>query len=211
MALLAARGYEVVASSGKADEHPWLRSLGATAVIGRDDVDEAGGRVLGPEHWAGAVDCVGGVTLARVLQSLRYGAAVAASGLTAGTALETTVYAFITRGVALLGVDSVRTPTPARRALWDRLATDLRPAHLDAMVAGEVTLEGLPGALADILAARIRGRMLVRLDRRPLTPAAPARRRLTPGAEPWSGSRASSRRRRATRSASPPHTPASAP
>ena len=163
VALLAARGYEVVASSGKEAEHPWLHSLGAASVIGRDDVDEAGGRVLGPEHWAGAVDCVGGATLARVLQALRYGAAVAASGLTGGTALETTVYAFITRGVALLGVDSVRTPTPARRAVWERLATDMRPAHLDTLVAGEVTLDGLSGALADILAARIRGRMLVRL------------------------------------------------
>src|SRR5580700_4364894 len=110
VALLADRGYEVVASTGKADEHPWLESLGASEVIGRDELDEAAGRVLGPEHWAGAVDCVGGDTLARVVQSLRYGAAVAASGLTGGTDLHTTVYAFITRGVALLGVDSVRTP-----------------------------------------------------------------------------------------------------
>ena len=163
VALLAARGYEVTASSGKADEHPWLRALGAAAVIGRDDLDEAGGRVLGPEHWAGAVDCVGGTILGRVLQTLRYGAAVAASGLTGGTSIETTVYAFITRGVALLGVDSVRTPTPVRAAMWERLATDLYPPHLDALVAGEVALEGLPAALEDILAARLRGRMLVRL------------------------------------------------
>src|SRR5580658_1489321 len=139
--LLARRGYEVVASTGKADEHPWLERLGAAAVIGRDDLDEAGGRVLGPEHWAGAVDCVGGETLARILQSLRYGAAVAASGLTGGTALQTTVFAFITRGVALLGVDSAQTPTERRRHVWGRLATDLRPAHLDDLIAGEVTLD----------------------------------------------------------------------
>jgi acrylyl-CoA reductase (NADPH) len=162
--LLAARGYEVVASTGKTDEHPWLRRLGAADVIGRDDIDEAGGRVLGPEHWAGAVDCVGGDTLARVLQSLRYGAAVAASGLTGGTALETTVYAFIARGVALLGVDSVRTPIDRRRAVWARLATDLRPLHLDDLVAREVGLDSVAGALADILAARVRGRIVVRLD-----------------------------------------------
>ncbi len=162
--LLAARGYEVVASTGKADERPWLRHLGAAAVIGRDDLDEAAGRVLGPEHWAGAVDCVGGETLARILQTLRYGAAVAASGLTGGTALQTTVFSFITRGVAVLGVDSVRTPIERRREVWGRLATDLRPAHLEDLVAGEVTLEGVAGALADILASRLRGRLLVRVD-----------------------------------------------
>ncbi len=119
--------------------------------------------MLGPEHWAGAVDCVGGETLARILQSLRYGAAVAASGLTGGTALHTTVFSFITRGVALLGVDSVQTPTPRRRHVWDRLTTDLRPAHLDDLIAGEVTLDTVGGALADILASRVRGRLLVRL------------------------------------------------
>jgi acrylyl-CoA reductase (NADPH) len=162
VALLAARGYEVVASTGKTDEHGWLRNLGASSVIGRDEVDEAAGRVLGPEHWAGAVDCVGGTTLAMILQSLRYGAAVAASGLTGGTDLQTTVFPFITRSVSLLGVDSVRTPMPTRRAIWSRLAGDLRPKRLDDFVAGEVTLEALPAALADILAARVRGRLLVR-------------------------------------------------
>ena len=165
--LLAARGYEVVASTGKADEHAWIESLGAARVIGRDDVDEAGGRVLGPEHWAGAVDCVGGDTLARVLQSLRYGAAVAASGLTGGTAVQTTVFPFITRGVALLGVDSVRTPVERRRQVWGRLATDLAPARLGDLVAGEVPLEGVAAALSDILASRVRGRLLVRVAATP--------------------------------------------
>jgi acrylyl-CoA reductase (NADPH) len=162
--LLAGRGYEVVASTGKADEHRWLESLGAAAVIGRDDIDEAGGRVLGPEHWAGAVDCVGGETLARIIQTLRYGAAVAASGLTGGTAVATTVYAFITRGVALLGVDSVQTPTARRREVWGRLATDLRPPHLDELIAAEVPLGEVGDALSDILASRVRGRLLVRVD-----------------------------------------------
>jgi len=162
--LLAGRGYDVVASTGKADEHPWLESLGAATVIGRDDIDEAGGRVLGPEHWAGAVDCVGGETLARILQTLRYGAAVAASGLTGGTVLQTTVYAFITRAVALLGVDSVQTPMARRREVWARLATDLRPAHLDHLIAAEVRLDEVGDALSDILASRVRGRLLVRVD-----------------------------------------------
>jgi acrylyl-CoA reductase (NADPH) len=167
VALLAGRGYEVVASTGRAEEHPWLESLGAAEVIGRDELDEAGGRVLGPEHWAGAVDCVGGDTLGRVVQSLRYGAAVAASGLTGGTDLHTTVYGFITRGVALLGVDSVRTPIERRREMWTRLATDLRPARLEDLVAGEVALQDVPAALADILASRVRGRLLVRVGTAP--------------------------------------------
>ena len=165
--LLAARGYHVVASTGKADEHAWLKSIGAVDVIGRDDLDEAGGRVLGPEHWAGAVDCVGGETLTRILQALRYGAAVAASGLTGGTAVHTTVYPFITRGVALLGVDSVRTPTDRRRQVWSRLGADLRPVHLEDLVAAEVPLDEVAGALTEILAGRVRGRLLVRVGAAP--------------------------------------------
>jgi putative YhdH/YhfP family quinone oxidoreductase len=163
VAVLADRGYDVVASTGKSDEHGWLESLGAAEVIGRDDVDEAGGRVLGPEHWAGAVDCVGGATLARVLQSLRYGAAVAASGLTGGSALETTVYPFITRAVALVGVDSVRTPLERRRQVWTRLATDMDRTRLEELVAAELTLDDIGAALSDILAGRVRGRLLVRV------------------------------------------------
>ena len=164
VALLAGRGYEVVASTGKADEHRGSSAWAPPASSGATTSTRPAGRVLGPEHWAGAVDCVGGDTLARVLRTLRYGAAVAASGLTGGTEVETTVYPFITRGVALLGVDSVRTPLERRRQVWARLATDLRPAHLDDLVAGEVSLHGVAGALADILAARVRGRLLVRVD-----------------------------------------------
>jgi putative YhdH/YhfP family quinone oxidoreductase len=154
----------VVASTGKADEHAWLRSIGAARVIGRDELDEEPGRVLGPELWAGAVDCVGGAVLARVLRTLRYGAAVAASGLTAGPTLETTVFPFITRDVALLGVDSVSTAPAVRRAVWDRWADDAGQIDLEALVAGELTLDDVGGALDDILAARVRGRLLVRLD-----------------------------------------------
>src|SRR5579872_414315 len=160
--ILAARGYEVVASTGKTDEHAWLQTLGAADVVGRDAIDDAGERVLGPERWAGAVDCVGGRTLARVVRSLRYGAAVAASGLTGGVGLDTTVYPFITRAVALLGIDSVRTPPERRRAIWARLAGDMRPRHLDDIVAAEIPLSGLAATLADVLEAKVRGRVLVR-------------------------------------------------
>lgn len=162
VALLAGRGHEVVASTGKTDERRWLLDLGAADVIGRDDLETDPGRVLGPEHWAGAVDCVGGVTLARILRTLRYGAAVAASGLTGGSRLETTVFPFITRDVALLGVDSVDTTTARRRVVWDRLARDTAGLDIESLVADEVTLDGVGSAVDDVLAARVRGRVLVR-------------------------------------------------
>ncbi|MGH9066051.1 MAG: oxidoreductase [Acidimicrobiales bacterium] len=160
--ILAARGYEVVASTGKSDQHDWLRNHGAAEVIDRSELSGEGRRALDKERWAGAVDCVGGATLASVLRSLRYGAAVAASGLTGGGALATTVFPFILRGAALLGVDSVQVPIAERRAVWGRLASDLRPGDLDDLVAGEVGLDGLEPVLDDILAGRVRGRTLVR-------------------------------------------------
>jgi acrylyl-CoA reductase (NADPH) len=162
VALLASAGYEVVASSGKAAEHDYLRRLGAAEIISREDLAGAEGRVLGPERWAGAVDCVGGTTLAAVLRSLRYGAAVAASGLTAGTELATTVFPFIIRGVSLLGVDSVETPMETRRAVWEDVARRMPLDRVDDAVDREVGLEGLAPVLESILAAQVRGRVLVR-------------------------------------------------
>jgi acrylyl-CoA reductase (NADPH) len=162
VAVLANRGYEVVASTGKKDEHDYLERLGASHVVDRDAVGTEGGRVLGRERWAGAVDCVGGDTLAAVVRSLRYGGAVAASGLTAGTDLALTVYPFIIRGVSLLGVDSVATPIEVRRQVWASITEDLPPEAVDAVVAEEVGLERLADVLADVLAARVRGRVLVR-------------------------------------------------
>ena len=120
--------------------------------------DPAGARVEVVEFF----DCVGGATLAAVLRTLRYGAAVAASGLTGGSALETTVYPFIVRNVALLGVDTVSTPLEERIAVWEALAGGFPLDVLDTMVEGEVGLDGLEAVLADILAGRVRGRMLVR-------------------------------------------------
>jgi acrylyl-CoA reductase (NADPH) len=161
--LLAGRGYEVVASTGKTGERPWLMALGAADVIGRDDLADDPDRVLGRERWAGAVDCVGGVTLARILRTLRYGAAVAATGLTGGSTLETTVFPFITRDVALLGVDSVATPTSQRVSVWERLARDIAGIDLESLVAEEVDLEGVGRAVDEVLEARVRGRVLVRV------------------------------------------------
>lgn len=162
VALLAGRGYEVVASTGKAAARPYLSDLGASEVIDRDGWPDGSGRALGSERWAAAVDCVGGPTLATVLGSLRYGGAVAASGLTGGTAVETSVYPFIVRGVSLLGIDSVQTPGAERRALWQTMATAWPAARLDEMVEDEVDLHVLAPVLERILAGRVRGRVLVR-------------------------------------------------
>jgi acrylyl-CoA reductase (NADPH) len=159
--MLAARGYEVVASSGKASAADWLRSIGATDVIDRSETSADSGRPLERERWAGAVDCVGGATLAYVIRTLRYGASVAASGLTGGTDLPTTVFPFILRGVNLLGIDSVQTPIGPRRAMWQRIATDLRPTWLDTEQADVVGLEALGAQLDRILAGDMRGRVLV--------------------------------------------------
>ena len=163
--MLAARGYEVVASTGKLDEADWLRSLGASDVVDRAELAPATGRPLDKERWAGCVDCVGGPTLAHTIRTLRYGAAVAASGLTGGTEVATTVLPFILRGVSLLGIDSVQTPIAIRRDIWTRIATDLRPTWLGATDGPWqqelIGLDALSAQLDRILAGGMRGRMLV--------------------------------------------------
>ncbi|MEO8571475.1 MAG: acryloyl-CoA reductase [Chloroflexota bacterium] len=161
LAILAERGYEVWAETGKADEIARLLTLGAAGILTRDDVTGEG-RPLESERWAGAVDAVGGATLPYVLRTLRTGAAVAASGNAGGATLETTVFPFILRGVALLGMDSVNVPIARRRELWDRLATDLRPREIG-IHATEVTLDTLDEALDGILAGAARGRWVVRI------------------------------------------------
>jgi len=165
VALLASRGYEVVASTGKASEAAYLRRLGASDVIGRDDLLQPSARTLGPERWAGAVDCVGGPTLAAVLRTLRYGAAVAASGLTGGSTLESSVFPFIVRDAALLGVDTVLTPIDERRRVWGGMVAAFPPELVESMVRETVGLDGLAAALERILAGGARGRTLVRPGR----------------------------------------------
>jgi acrylyl-CoA reductase (NADPH) len=159
--MLAARGYNVVASTGKVDAADWLRSLGASEVIDRAETSAESTRPLERERWAGSIDCVGGSTLAYVLRTLRYGASVAASGLTGGSNIATTVHPFILRGVNLLGIDSVQTPIAERRSMWQRVATDLRPRWLDTERAEVIGLAALPGELDRILAGGMRGRVLV--------------------------------------------------
>lgn len=161
VAILADRGYEVWAATGKPGEADRLRGLGAVGILGRDEVT-GDGRPLESERWAGAVDAVGGATLPYILRTLRTGAAVAASGNAGGAKLATTVFPFILRGISLLGMDSVNVPIARRRETWDRLATDLRPRDLGVHCT-EVTLDTLDAALDGIVAGVARGRWIVRI------------------------------------------------
>jgi acrylyl-CoA reductase (NADPH) len=161
IAILSSRGHEVWAATGKADEHDRLRDLGAAGFLSRDEVTTAG-RPLERERWAGAVDTVGAATLPYVLRTLRIGAAVAATGNASGAELSTTVFPFILRGCALLGMDSANMAIEQRRALWARLASDLLPRGIDDGIA-EVGLESLEPALDAIHAGQARGRWVVRV------------------------------------------------
>jgi acrylyl-CoA reductase (NADPH) len=164
VAILAGRGHEVWAATGKADEEERLKDLGAAGIVPREEVVAASARPLESARWAGAIDAVGGATLPYVLRTLRPGAAVASSGNAGGPGLETTVLPFILRGVAMLGMDSVAMPIEERRALWGRLATDLRPNRVgEGDGVTEVTLETLEQALDGILAGAARGRWIVRI------------------------------------------------
>ena len=163
VSMLAGLGYQVSASTGKTEEHAYLRELGASEILSREDVSAPSKRPLEAERWAAAIDPVGGETLAYLLRTTKYGGSVASSGLTGGSVLQTTVFPFILRGVNLLGIDSVWCPGSVRAPLWQRLATDLKPRGLIESIAQEVTLDQIPEVLAAILKGSVRGRVVVRL------------------------------------------------
>ena len=161
--LLAGAGYQVVASTGKAEAADHLKALGAADVIGRLPADpDAKPRPLGRTKWAGAVDCVGGATLADVLSTISYGGAVAASGLTGGPELNTTVMPFILRSVSLLGMDSVLMPIGPRRKLWELLGDSLRPRHLEA-VTSDVDVKDVVDVIDQVRDGKFSGRAVVRV------------------------------------------------
>ncbi|MDQ0217444.1 acryloyl-CoA reductase [Peribacillus cavernae] len=163
VAMLAKRGYHVVASTGKETEHDYLHKIGAKEVLSREDVYSGKLRVLDKQLYAAAVDPVGGETLAAVLSKINYGGSVAVSGLTGGTSVPTSVFPFILRSVNLLGVDSVNCPMEVREPLWSRMATDLKPDNLLEDIRKEMILEELPEALPVILKGEAIGRMIVRI------------------------------------------------
>jgi acrylyl-CoA reductase (NADPH) len=158
--MLAQLGYHVVASTGRAELHDFLKSLGAERIIGREDFTHPSDKPLELERWAGCVDSVGGVTLARVLAQTKYRCSVAAVGLAGGNKLDTTVLPFLLRGVNLLGIDSAMCPVERRKQVWARLARDLPLDKLDAITT-VAPLAELPRLANDILAGRVRGRAVI--------------------------------------------------
>ncbi|MBT5051429.1 MAG: oxidoreductase [Rhodospirillaceae bacterium] len=160
LALLAAGGYEVHASTGRAELADHLKSLGASEIIPREELDVEPERPLSSERWAGVVDAVGGNTLASILPQMKYRGAVAACGLAGGAQLNSTVIPFLLRGVKLLGIDSVMCPKDLRVKAWARLATELPSAALDALT-HEVPLSALPEQANKILKGETQGRIVV--------------------------------------------------
>ncbi|MEE9453905.1 MAG: acryloyl-CoA reductase [Paracoccaceae bacterium] len=159
-AILANLGHEIAAVTGRSEAADYLRSLGATQIIARADINETTKRPLEAETWAGCIDAVGGDMLARVLGQMKYGASVAAVGLAGGMALPTTVIPFLLRGINLLGIDSVMQPYENRVRAWDRIARDLPMDKLESMIQ-PATLGDLPELGRAILKGQVKGRVVV--------------------------------------------------
>ena len=160
--MLAARGYEVVAVTGKVSEERYLRNIGASRILLRDQVD-LGKRPIEKAQWAGAIDNLGGDYLTWLTRTTQYGGNIASVGLAASPALNTTVLPFILRAVCLLGINSVDTPRDLRLAVWSRIAGDLRPRHLDAIGELIIGFEELPEYFQAFLDGEVTGRIVVRI------------------------------------------------
>ena len=161
--MLAGRGYEVVALSGKREAEPYLRELGASRVLLRQELD-LGKRPLEKALWAGAVDNLGGDVLTWLTRTMDFWGNIASVGLAASHKLETTVMPFILRGVNLLGINSVMTPREVRLDVWRRIGTDLKPAQLDATCTRIVDFPELPAQFADYVAGKVTGRTVVKIS-----------------------------------------------
>jgi putative YhdH/YhfP family quinone oxidoreductase len=164
VALLAKAGFQVAAVSGKPAAHEFLKSLGAAAVLDRDEVLDKSNKPLLGARWAGAVDTVGGETLATLIKAMRRAGCVAACGLVGGPELHLTVYPFILRGVTLAGIDSAECPMEKRRELWAKLAGPWKPAQLESLATTSVSLDGVAEQVQKILKGQVMGRVLVALD-----------------------------------------------
>jgi acrylyl-CoA reductase (NADPH) len=161
IAVLSKLGYHVIASTGRTSEAEYLKNLGATEVIDRNELT-APAKPLARERWAGGVDSVGTTTLANLLSMTSYGGAIAACGLAGGMDLPTSVAPFILRGVCLLGIESVMCPIELRRTAWNRLVSDLDPGKL-AEITHEIGLDQVIDTGAKILAGQVRGRIVVKI------------------------------------------------
>lgn len=162
ISMLARLGYQVVALTGKDGEHEYLRSLGASEILSRSEIDFDSVRPLEQGQWAGALDAVGGSTLAWLTRSMRQNGVIASFGNAGGAELHTTVYPFILRGVRLIGIDSAATETHLRRVIWHRLADSLHPSQLG-LVVRSVAFAQLPEAFGPMLQGKSRGRTVVKI------------------------------------------------
>lgn len=160
--MLAGRGYEVVAFTGKTSQADYLRALGATRLVSRQDQD-FGTRPLEKALWAGAIDNVGGDTLGWLTRTMMPNANIASIGLAGGIGLESTVMPFILRGVNLLGINSIFVTPDARRQLWQRIGDDLKPNHLDHIVTNTIDFDALPAAFGPYIDGSVTGRTVVRI------------------------------------------------
>ncbi|NNE61513.1 MAG: oxidoreductase [Woeseia sp.] len=161
--MLGGRGYEVVAVTGKTSEADYLRSIGATRTLLRDDIDK-GKRPLEKAEWAGAIDNLGGDWLTWLTRTTQYGGNIASIGLTASHELNTTVMPFILRAVCLLGINSVDTPRELRLAVWRRLGGDLQPRHLDRIAGETISFDELPKHFDDYMKGTVTGRKVVKIS-----------------------------------------------
>lgn len=162
VAVLAKLGYRVAASTGRAENHDYLKSLGASEIVDRAELAATSKRPLESERWAAAIDTVGGDTLATILRTLETRGSVAACGLAGGSMLNTTVFPFILRGVNLLGIDSPKATKPERLEIWQRLARDLNLDLLDSMTT-TIPFEAVIAEGEKILAGQVRGRTVVEI------------------------------------------------
>ena len=160
--MLSARGYEVVALTGKGSEEAYLRKIGASQIILRDDLD-LGKRPMEKALWAGAIDNLGGDYLTWLTRTVDYGGNIASIGLAASISLQTTVLPFILRAVCLLGINSVDTPRELRQAVWGRIGSDLKPQHLDTIGQRMISFDELPDAFQGYIDGTIKGRTVVQI------------------------------------------------
>jgi acrylyl-CoA reductase (NADPH) len=161
--MLSGRGYEVVAVTGKAEQADYLKSIGASSILLRDEMD-FGKRPMEKAQWAGAIDNLGGEHLTWLTRTVDYGGNIASVGLAAGYKLETTVMPFILRAVCLLGINSVDTPRELRLRVWSRIGADLRPQHLDKIGHTTVGLDELPGRFQAYIDGAVTGRTVVEIS-----------------------------------------------
>ena len=161
--ILAGLGYSVTAMTGKSDQEGYLKNLGASEILLRDSIDLEKIKPLARETWAGAVDNLGGDILSWIASGMKVGGAIASIGLASSFKFNTTVMPFILRGVSLLGIDSVNAKSPVRRKVWERLGSDMKPAHLSDIVQ-TVEFDELPSVFPKLMQSAMRGRVVVKVS-----------------------------------------------